>query len=96
MYDCNDYRGICLLNVSYKLFSALINKRLVRFCVENGVLEDEQGGFREGRGSVDQIYSLHSIVAERKARGVDSFVCFLDVKKASDRVWSWSLGVSRG
>ena len=57
------------------------------------MLADEQGGSREGRGCVDQIYSLHSIVAESKARGVDSFVCFIDVKKAYDRVWRNGLWV---
>ena len=61
--DVYDYRGICLLNVGYKLFSAVINRRLMRFCEENGIVDDEQGGFREGRGCVDQIYSLYSVVA---------------------------------
>jgi hypothetical protein len=82
VHDCGDYRGISLLNVVYKLLSAILNKRLVRYCDENGVLDEEQGGFRQGRGCTDQIYSLHTVVAERKGRGVDSYMCFIDVKKA--------------
>jgi hypothetical protein len=87
VHDCGDYRGISLLNVVYKLLSAILNKRLVRYCDENGVLDEEQGGFRQGRGCTDQIYSLHTVVAERKGRGVDSYMCFIDVKKAYDRIW---------
>ena len=51
------------------------------------MLDEEQGGFQQGRGCTDQIYSLHTVVAERKGRGVDSYMCFIDVKKAYDRIW---------
>ena len=86
-FDCGDYRGISLLNVVYKLFSAILNKRLVTFCEKENILEEEQGGFREGRGCTDQIYSLYSIVAERLSKGKDTYICFIDIKKAYDRVW---------
>ena len=89
VHECGDYRGISLLNVVYKLLSAIQNMRLVRYCDENGVLDEEQGGFRQGRGCTDQIYSLHTVVAERKGRGVDSYMCFIDVKysRANDGYW---------
>jgi hypothetical protein len=54
VHDCGDYRGVSLLNVVYKLLSAILNKRLVRYCDENGVLDEEQGGSRQGRRCTDQ------------------------------------------
>ena len=42
----------------------------MRYCNENGVLDEKQGGFRQGRGCADQIYSLNTVVAECKGRGV--------------------------
>ena len=51
------------------------------------MLDDAQEKFREGRGYVDQMYSFHSVVAEKKARGEDTFMCFIDVKKTHDPMW---------
>lgn len=87
VYDCGDYRGISLLSVVYKLFSAILNRRLTRYCEKNGILEEEQGGFREDRGCIDQVFSLYSIVGERMGDGKDTFMCFIDIKKAYDKVW---------
>lgn len=86
-FDPGDYRGITLLSVVYKLLSSIVNTRLSIFCEKNGVLAEEQGGFRQGRGCADQIYSLYSIVEDRRRQKQSTFLCFIDIKKAYDRVW---------
>ena len=92
-FDCGDYRGITLLSVVYKLLSAIVNTRLSVFCEKNGKLAEEQGGFRQGRGCADQLFGLFSIVADRKKRKEGTFMCFIDIKKAYDRVWRDGLWV---
>jgi hypothetical protein len=50
-----------------------------------GLLTDEQGGFRPGRGCVDQIFCFWETLRSR--RGMKIFCCFIDIKKAYDRVF---------
>ena len=86
-FDCGDYRGITLLSVVYKLLSAILNSRLSAFCEREGKLAEEQGGFRPGRGCADQVFNLDSIVKGRLLDNKPTFLCFIDIKKAYDRVW---------
>ena len=51
------------------------------------MLVDEQGGFRKGRGCVDQIFVLTEVLAKRKQERKKTFLCFIDMRKAYDRVW---------
>jgi len=86
-FDCGDYRGITLLSVVYKLLSSILNSRLSAFCEREGKLAEEQGGFRPGRGCADQAFNLFSIVGDRLREGKPTLLCFIDIKKAYDRVW---------
>lgn len=87
VYDCGDYRGISLLSVVYKLLSAIVTSRVTHFCEIENVLADEQGGFRAGRGCADQVFGLYSIVEGRRSENEATYLCFIDIKKAYDRVW---------
>ena len=49
------------------------------------ILVEEQGGFRPHRGCPDQLFSLVEILQNRGPKG--TFCCFVDVKKAFDRVF---------
>ena len=71
----------------HKLLSGILNSRLSAFCEKEGKLAEEQGGFRPGRGCADQIFNLYSIVGNRLRDGKRTFLCFIDIKKAYDRVW---------
>jgi hypothetical protein len=51
------------------------------------LLVEEQGGFRAGRSTLDQIFSLHEIVASRRERNQRTYLAFLDCRHAYDRVW---------
>ena len=50
----------------------------------NGELPDVQAGFRKGRGTRDQIASIHWII--EKATEFQKNICFIDYAKAFDCV----------
>ncbi len=54
--ECNNYRGISLLSVPGKIYGRILNERLMK--ITNKSVGDEQGGFRKGRGCVDQIFAM--------------------------------------
>jgi hypothetical protein len=83
--DTSNYRGITLLSIVGKVYSQVLNSRIVKWAEENKVLTEEQGGFRPHRGCPDQIFSLVETIRSRGRKG--TFCCFIDVKKAFDRVF---------
>jgi hypothetical protein len=85
--DPLNYRGITLLSVAGKLFSTILNDRLMEWSEENEILVDEQGGFRPGRGCVDQAFILNEVLVSRNRNRKRTYCCFIDIKKAYDRVF---------
>jgi hypothetical protein len=57
---CSSYRGICLMCIAYKLFSNILFNRFSP-CVE-GIIGDYQCGFRQGRSTYDQIFTIRQIL----------------------------------
>ena len=49
----DNYRGITLLSCVGKLFTAVLNERVVTFIESNNLLGEEQAGFRAGYSTVD-------------------------------------------
>ena len=82
----SNYRGISLIPTMCKLYTNILNKRIVEYMDTNNVLEDVQNGFRRDRSCEDHIYSLTSILRNRKNEGRDTYTCFVDMAKAFDRV----------
>ncbi|TWW73571.1 hypothetical protein D4764_15G0009650 [Takifugu flavidus] len=56
---CSNYRGITLLSLPGKVYSGVLERR-VRRIVEPRI-QEEQCGFRPGRGTVDQLYTLSRV-----------------------------------
>ena len=50
------------------------------------VIGEEQGGFREGRGFMDQVFILRMIEEKSRDTKKDVYMCFMDLEKAYDRV----------
>ena len=84
--DPMSYRGIALAPSSYKLFCGILNNRLVKWADANGILADEQNGFRKGRSTVDHISSRTNIIETRKLKRKQTFVAFIDFRKAYDSI----------
>jgi len=67
-----------------KVFSGIMRERVGKWC--EGLIVEEQAGFRKGRGCVDQGYTLAQVVLKRLEVQKKTFMC-LDLKKAYDSVW---------
>lgn len=82
--NCGNFRGISLLNVTYKVFTKILALRLKPF-VESAVGE-YQCGFRSGRSTTDQIFLLRSIMEKCYEYNITLHQLFIDFKQAYDSV----------
>ena len=83
--DCNNYRGISLLCHSSKLFLSILLQRIRRRTDE--ILAEEQAGFRHGRSTIDQIFTLRQIAEKYMEHNRQLYVCYVDFRKAFDSIW---------
>lgn len=85
--DLNNYRGIALLSVLGKIFSKIVNARLVHWAETHGVEKEEQAGFRKGYSTVDNIFILQSIVQKYcSKKGGRFYALYVDFSKAFDTI----------
>lgn len=81
--EIRNYRPISLTEVTRRLFERLI---LGSVTTALEPLSVEQGGFRAGRGTVDQVMTLHEWNCQAQASGLPRYMVFLDIKAAYDQV----------
>ena len=76
-----------------KLFSAISNDRICSYLDENGLLFEEQNGLRKLRSCLDHsVYTLITVIRNRKEQNMHTFLCFIDFAEAFDslnRVYLW-------
>jgi hypothetical protein len=77
----DNYRGITLSSNVYKVFSKVIEKKIVSFLEDSNILGESQGAFRKNRRLEDHIFTL------QKKKEKNTYLAFLDLSKAFDRVW---------
>ncbi|CAK1585329.1 unnamed protein product [Parnassius mnemosyne] len=82
--DCNNYRGISLLNTGYKVFANMLFNKLKPY-VESS-LGEYRCGFRPNRSTVDQIFSLSQILEKPFEYNVNTHHLFVDFKAAYNNV----------
>ena len=82
----DNYRGISLLSCVCKLFTSALNARLTAYAEEEGLIGEEQAGFRSKYCTSDHIFSLHAIIELYKAASKKLYCAFVDYKKAFDMV----------
>ncbi len=82
--ECSSYREINLLSVPGKVYGRILTERLME--VTEGKVSEEQVGFRQRRGCVDQIVALKRLVEEYLGKGKKLYAAFMDPEKAYDRV----------
>ena len=86
--DVNNYRGITLTSVFSKIFSIMLDMRLRQWANDNNVLNENQFGFVKGKGTVDCIYVLTSIIDKIIRKENKKLYCsFVDFKKCFDYVY---------
>jgi len=78
------FRPISLINYSFKIFSKLLNNRMVR--VANRLVASNQTTFIKGRFILESVVAAHEIVYEVHKQKQEGVVLKLDYEKAYDRV----------
>ena len=81
---CTNYRGMSLLCLPGKVYAKCLERKC-REIVESK-LEDGQCGFRPGRSTTDQIFTLKQLFEKFWEYGKDLFARFVDLEKPCDRV----------
>ena len=69
-----------MLSVKCKLYGRVLIK-IVRAGTECEIGE-EQCGFRQGRGCIDQVFAVMQVCEKYLANGNDAFWAFMDLEKA--------------
>jgi hypothetical protein len=85
--DPDNYRGIALISCLAKLFYAVLNNRLLDFCLKHKILSPSQLGFLAGNRTSDAHIILHNLINEYcHKRGRKIYGCFVDFSKAFDSI----------
>jgi hypothetical protein len=77
--DCKNYRGICLLNVTYKVFAKILYDRLLPHA--NAAVQHYQAEFQP-----DQLFALRQILEKCNEINITTHHLFIDFKAAYDTI----------
>lgn len=81
---CKNYRSISLLNTAYKILSNIIFVRLLPYAED--IIKDYQCGFKRGRSTTDQIFTLRLILEKTLEYGIGTHHLFVDFQAAYDSI----------
>ena len=84
--NVDNYRGITLLSTLGKLFTRILNSRLMEWAESYHVYIEAQAGFRAEMGTADNVFVLHGLITHMVNQGKKLFCAFVDFKKAFDFV----------
>ena len=82
--ECTDYRGTSVMSIAGKVFARVLNERVKVRAVDK--LTEEQGGFRVGRGCVEQVFFLREVVEKTIEKDKEVYMTFVDLEKSYDKV----------
>ncbi|OMJ17238.1 LINE-1 reverse transcriptase-like protein [Smittium culicis] len=78
----DNYRGIALIPVGMKILGRIIIGRITRQLEARKKIAFLQAGFRRGEEAMAQVVSLYDILSRRRVAKKETFVAFIDFKKA--------------
>jgi hypothetical protein len=78
------YRPICLLNVSFKIFTEICTNRVMK--VAHFVVRPTQTAFMLGRHILEGVVALHETIHEIHRKKLDGVLLKIDFEKAYDKV----------
>ena len=78
------FRPISLLNCSFKIFSKVLNNRLLKICAR--LIPPNQCAFINGRFILESVVAAHEIIHEIARKKDSGVILKLDYEKAYDRV----------
>ena len=84
--DVQNYRGITLVSCFSKIFTGILNNRIINWAESNNILSDSQFGFRKGRSTADAFFVLNAIIQKILNEKGRLFCACVDLKRAFDSV----------
>ena len=82
----DNYRGVALTSIVSKVYTGILNRRLVQWAELEKKIVEEQAGFRANYSTIDHIFTLYSLVEKFLSRHSKLYVAFIDFRKAFDSV----------
>ena len=93
---CDNHRGISLLVIGGKILARILLDRLQAhlesadqgpiLATQVGLLPETQCGFRQGRGTIDMIFTARQLQEKCREQNVGLYTTFIDLTKAFDTV----------
>jgi hypothetical protein len=83
LFELDNYRGITLSSNVYKVFSKVIEEKIVSYLEDNNILGESQGAFRKNRRLEDHVFTLQGICSLQKRRERIPISPFLTCRKLS-------------
>ena len=80
--ECSNYSTTTLISHASKVMLKILQARLEKYM--NCELADVQAGFRQGRGTRDQIANIHWLRGQEREFQKNIYFCFCDYAKAFD------------
>ena len=85
--QAKNYRPIACLNITYKLFTAILNTFLEDHCTSNDIITIEQADGKKGSwGCIDQLLVNKMVMDEVRKHRRNLFVMYFDYRKAFDSI----------
>ena len=78
-----------MLSHAGKIFASILQRRILKKTEE--ILSESQAGFRPGRSTVDQLFTLRQIAEKHLEKNKSLFCCYIDFEKAFDSIWQEGL-----
>ena len=80
-----NYRGITLTSTMSKLFTHILNQRLLQWSEQYHISCEAQFAYKPGYSTTDAVFVLHSVIVQT-VKESDAVCCFIDFSKAFDHV----------
>ena len=85
MTECSNYRGINLLIAVGKVYGRILVSRVRK--VTESLIHNEDRGFRAGRRSLDQNFTLKQLGEKAREKRCRVYVGFMDLEKVYDMTY---------
>jgi len=82
----SNYRPVALTSHVIKIYERVLRQKMVAFIETNGILGDNQHGFRSGRSCLTQLLGHYDDIMNGLINDKDVDAIFLDYAKAFDKV----------
>lgn len=84
--DPDNYRFLTINNILAKTFSLLLTARITHWAIREELISQEQIGFLPHHSCEWHVWTMRETIKDRWRNGQDTYVLFVDLRKAYDSV----------